>query len=131
VVLLALTYNGLSSCSPVEPEDDIVRDLMNRHQRTNKGLGGRAVGPDGVNCAERSLAAAGYVVRREASNWTLPPGQRELQQQLIEGWAHAAAETAPGHEPMIQAWLGRRLAHLEGGRSSVIVGHEDLAAWLP
>jgi hypothetical protein len=32
---------------------------------------------------------------------------------------------------MIQAWLARRLAHVEAGRSEVIVGHEDLAAWLP
>ena len=32
---------------------------------------------------------------------------------------------------MIRDWLGRRLAHVEAGRSRVIVGHEDLAAWLP
>lgn len=35
-VLFALTYNGESRCSPVEPEDDIVRDLMNRHQNATR-----------------------------------------------------------------------------------------------
>ena len=32
---------------------------------------------------------------------------------------------------MIDAWLERRLAHLEAERSEVVVGHDDLAAWLP
>ena len=70
-VLFALTYNGESRWSPVEPEDDIIRDLMNRHQKTDKGLGGPAAGPDAVDCAERSFAAAGYQVRRDASDWDL------------------------------------------------------------
>src|SRR5512142_926000 len=34
-VLFALTYNGVSRCTPAEPEDDEIRDLMNRHQRQN------------------------------------------------------------------------------------------------
>jgi hypothetical protein len=130
-MLFALTYNGEARCSPDEPEDDIIRDLMNRHQKTDKGLGGPAAGPDGVECARRSFAAAGYRVRRDASNWSLSAGERELQKALIEGWAHAAAEMAPERVSMIQAWLARRLAHVEAGRSQVIVGHEDLAAWLP
>jgi hypothetical protein len=103
---------------------------MNRHQKTDKGLGGPAAGPDSVDCAERSFAAAGFQVRREASNWILSAGQRELQRQLLEGWAHAAREMAPESVSMIAAWFTRRLAHLEAGRSQIIVGHEDLAAWL-
>lgn len=130
-VLFALTYNGESRCVPVEPEDDVIRDLMNRHQKTDKGLGGPAAGPHAVDCAERSLAAAGYQVRREASHWILSAGQRELQKQLIEGWAHAAGEMAPERTSMIVSWLTRRLAHIEAGASQVIVGHEDLAAWRP
>ena len=31
---------------------------------------------------------------------------------------------------MIRDWLGRRLAHIDAGRSRVTVGHDDLAAWL-
>jgi hypothetical protein len=60
----------------------------------------------------------------------LRPGQDELQRQLMEGWAHAAEEMAPGQASMIHNWLARRLAHVETGRSRVVVGHEDLAAWL-
>src|SRR5262249_28283655 len=46
VGLFALTYNGESRCSPPEPEDDEIRELMNRHQRANDKGFGRAAGPD-------------------------------------------------------------------------------------
>jgi SAM-dependent methyltransferase len=128
--LFALNYNGQSHCSPPEPEDDVIRQLMNRHQKSDKGLGGVAAGPDAVDCAERCFSAAGYDVRRDASNWELTREQRELQRQLIKGWAHAAEEVAPDEAAMIRDWLARRLAHIEAGRSTVVVGHEDLGAWL-
>jgi hypothetical protein len=128
--LFTLNYNGRSQCIPVEAEDDTIRDLMNRHQRTNDKGFGRAAGPDAVDCAAASFAAAGYQMRREASDWMLLPGQRELQRQLIEGWAQAAEEIAQEQRSMIHNWLARRLAHIEEGRSRVIVGHDDLAAWL-
>jgi hypothetical protein len=129
--LFTLNYNGRSHCTPVEAEDDAIRDLMNRHQRiSDKGFG-QAAGPDAVGGAARWFAAAGYQVQREASDWRLTPEQRELQRQLIEGWAQAAEEIAPEQTSMIRGWLARRLAHVEAGRSHVIVGHEDLAAWLP
>ena len=129
VALFVLTYNGKSSCSPAEPEDDAVRDLMNLHQRQNNKGFGRAAGPDAVDCAERAFGAAGYQVRREPSDWVLPPAARELQRRLIEGWAEAAVEVAPDRAPMIGRWLARRLAHVESHRSRVVVGHEDVAAW--
>jgi len=128
--LFALTYNGRSQCSPAEPEDDAIRDLLNRHQRnTDKGFG-RAAGPDAVASAARCFADAGYHVRREPSDWILPPDARELQRQLVEGWAEAAIEIAPGQTKTIRGWLRRRLAHLESHRSHIVVGHEDLAAWV-
>jgi len=130
-VLFALTYTGRSHCSPEEPEDDTIRDLMNRHQRgSDKGFG-RAAGPEAVACAARHFAAAGYHVQRAASDWVLLPETRQLQRPLIRGWAEAAVEIAPGQAEMVASWLARRLAHVEAHRSRLIVGHEDLAAWLP
>jgi hypothetical protein len=128
VALFALTYDGRSTCSPPEPEDDLVRDLMNRHQRQNDKGFGRAAGPDAAVAAERVFAAVGYRVRRERSDWVLTPDMRDLQRQLIEGWAEAANEIAPEQTATIEDWLARRLAHVEAGRSHVTVGHEDLAA---
>lgn len=129
--LFALTYNGKSRCSPMEPEDEAVRELMNRHQRSNDKGFGRAAGPDAVDAAERCFAEVGYRVQRAPSDWTLPPEARELQRQLVEGWAEAATEIAPGQSPMIRSWRSRRHAHIDSGRSRIIVCHEDLAAWPP
>lgn len=130
-VLVTITYNGRSSCAPVEPQDDIVRDRLNRHQETDKGLGGPAAGPHAVDCAERCLADAGYRVQREPSDWVLEPVHSELQQMLIEGWAEAAMDMVPDDVSAIARWRARRLGHIAAGRSRVVVGHDDLAAWLP
>ena len=129
LALFAITYNGRFSCEPREVEDDTVRDLVNRHQKTDKGLGGVAAGPEAAAVAERCFAEAGYRVRRESSDWVLGPAEHPLQRLLIDGWAEAASEIVPGSAAMIAGWRARRLAHLDAGRSSVVVGHDDLAAW--
>lgn len=129
--LFTITYNGLSSSSPMEPEDGMVLDLFNRHQRTDKGLGGRAAGPDAAVCAARCFAEAGYRVQSEPSDWKLGAGEPELQRQLIQGWAEAATEVASDAASTIASWRIRRLRHVESGRSKIVVGHDDVAAWLP
>jgi hypothetical protein len=130
VALFALTYNGASRCSPDEPEDNVIRELLNRHQKTDKGFG-PAAGPEAAECAARAFAGVGYQVRREASDWELPPRESELQRHLIEGWADAALELEPDQSATIRDWLDRRLAHVTAGRSHIVVCHEDLAAWPP
>ena len=129
--LFAVTYTGRSVCSPVEPEDGMICDLLNRHQKTDKGLGGPAAGPDAAQCAARCFAQVGYHVRTAPSDWALGSGERELQRQLIEGWAEAASHVAPGDVSRIERWRARRLEHVDTDRSRVVVGHLDVAAWLP
>jgi hypothetical protein len=129
-VLFALTYDGRMHCAPEEPEDEAVRDLVNAHQRMDKGFG-PALGPAGCGAAERCFSSLGYRVERAASQWILEPEADQLQRQLIEGWAGAAAEVAPDRSSVIASWKARRLAHVAAGRSRLFVGHEDLAAWLP
>ena len=128
-VLFALTYNGAISCSPGEPEDALVRNLVNRHQRIDKGFG-PALGPDAAAFAAQAFAARGYHVRQERSDWLLADDVPVLQQELIEGWADAAVEIAPEETPRVTGWKSRRLAHVGAGRSRIVVGHDDLAAWL-
>lgn len=128
-VLFALTYNGESSCSPDEPEDELIRELLNRHQHTDKGLGGIAAGPDAVACAERCFTEIGYEVRIEPTDWNIGPSHADMQRYLINDWANAAGELAPELLPRITSWRDRRLAHIDAGRSRIIVRHHDLAAW--
>ena len=93
--LFTISYNGRSSCEPREPEDDLVLDLFNRHQRTDKGLGGPAAGPEAAETAARCFAETGFHVHRVPSDWTLAPSEQDMQRLLIDGWANAATETAP------------------------------------
>lgn len=129
--LFAITYNGRSSCSPAEPEDDWVRDLLNRHQTRDKGLGGPAEGPGAAVAAERCFADEGYRVERASSDWDLGPDAGAMQRLLIDGWADAARDMAPQRAGAIDNWRERRVAHVDERRSRIVVGHDDLAAWLP
>jgi SAM-dependent methyltransferase len=128
-VLFALSYDGSSTCWPAEPEDDMVRGLLNRHQRRDKGLGGPAAGPDAAAWAVRCLADAGYHVRAEPSRWILGSSEHELQQELVDGWHRAAIEVIPDAAGTIARWHTRRRAHIDGNRSQIVVGHVDIAAW--
>jgi hypothetical protein len=126
-VLFALNYDGRVECTPHDDADEEIVALVNAHQRTDKGFG-PAVGPDATACAAQCFSAAGYLVDRDRSDWVLTPASEELQRQLIEGWAHAAAEIAPLRRELIDGWKARRLEHVDANRSHLVVGHEDLAA---
>src|SRR5262245_47482481 len=106
--LFALTYDGRIACTPGDPDDDVVRDFVNRHQRSDKGFGS-ALGPGAVEYAQRCFEDHGFAIARRRSDWILDAGDGELQRQLIEGWAGAAAETAPARASAIDAWRTRRL----------------------
>src|SRR5215831_4830074 len=124
--LFVLSYNGESRCTPAEPEDEFVRKLMNRHQRQNDKGFGRAAGPDATDLAERAFRDAGYVVTLATSNWVLDASTGALQRPLVEGWAEAAIQMAPGERSTIDAWLQRRLRYIADNCSHIVVGHDDL-----
>ena len=126
--LFTITYNGGSTCQPEEPEDALVLDLFNRHQRTDKGLGGPAEGPGATDAARHAFDAAGFTVRVAPSDWTIGPKAREMQRYLIDGWASAASDVSPNDAPAISDWRRRRLAHVAAGASTLTVGHHDLLA---
>ncbi len=129
VALFALTYNGESHCTPAEPEDDWIRELLNRHQRQNDKGFGRAAGPDATEAAQRAFRSNGYIVRCARSDWALESRDAALQRPLVTGWAEAASELEPGRRATIDGWLARRLRLIDAGASRICVGHEDLAAW--
>ena len=129
--LFALTYNGESSFTPPEPEDALIRDLLNAHQLRDKGLGGPATGPAAHATAAAAFGGAGYLVQAMNSDWVIDSSHGEFKQLLIDGLAGAALEQRPDLAGTINSWLTRRQAHIENGRSQAVVGHHDLAAWPP
>jgi hypothetical protein len=140
-VLFPLVYDGTMHCWPQEPGDDLIRELVNAHQRRDKGFG-PALGPAAAGTAVRCFAALGYHVEQEATPWILTPteqsgdrdgGERlyDLQRQLIEGWAQAAEEALSERTTWVAQWRSKRLEHVTAKRSRITVGHLDVGAWLP
>lgn len=128
-VLVALNYDGRVACTPADADDGLVIGLVNRHQRTDKGFG-PALGPDSGARAAVLLLDAGYSVVTAKSDWVIGPDRNALQRALMQGWAGAAIEVDPDSRSRIDAWLERRLTHIDAGRSHLTVGHDDVAATL-
>jgi hypothetical protein len=124
-VWFTLTYDGRIECVPGESEDREVRELVNQHQRGDKGFG-LALGPTAASTAGEILGECGYRVQRANSDWCLGPVHAALQYALVEGWFEAACAIAPGRTAMLSAWRARRRAHIEAGRSTLRVGHVDM-----
>jgi SAM-dependent methyltransferase len=125
--LFALSYDGRMQLTPAVPDDDFVRDAVNDHQRRNKGFG-PALGPTAVARARALFTACGYDVSSARSDWQLDARDAPLQRALIEGWASAAAELHPDAAERVKRWAQRRLACVDAGSSTLVVGHEDLLA---
>jgi SAM-dependent methyltransferase len=126
--LFALSYAGRIALTPSDPDDEWIRQLVNRHQLGDKGFG-PALGPAASRRASSLFSEAGYHVRTARSDWNLLPTEHLLQGALLEGWANAAAELAPGEADRCKRWLTRRLAHVANESSRIRVGHEDVLAW--
>jgi hypothetical protein len=129
-VLFALNYDGEIECTPAHPDDEWIRDLVNVHQRRDKGLGGVALGPQAAAEIEKSFTTRGYAVKRDRSDWNLGAESGALQRALINGWVQAATEMARSDAARIHAWRRARIAHANAQTSTIRVGHEDVAAWL-
>jgi hypothetical protein len=125
----ALNYDGRISCVPADSEDEEVRALFNRHQLRDKGFG-LALGPEAGRTAVRILAEHGYRVKAAPSDWHVGPQHPALQRALVEGWFAAACAIAPQRTAALQGWMRRRRAHVDAGRSVLLVGHLDLGGTL-
>ncbi len=126
-VYAALTYQGRARLDPAEPFDLEIVAAVNRHQRRDKGFG-PALGPEAGLRAVRGFERVGYDVVTGSSDWEFAPRDREIQLEVLAGWAEAAAELGDLPKAAIAAWLARRRELVAAGRSSMRVGHVDFFA---
>jgi hypothetical protein len=126
-VYAALSYDGRAELAPSDPLDSRLVDAVNRHQRTDKGFG-PALGPSAAQAAIAAFERVGYAVTHGLADWEFGPQDREIQTEILSGWAAAAREIGGVPPREIIAWLKRRRELIAAGRSSIRVGHVDLLA---
>jgi len=125
-IYAALTYDGRVTLTPATQHDDAVIAAVNRHQLTDKGFG-PALGPGAAAASTASFRRHGFDVVEGPSDWVFSPEDRDIQMEMLAGWAAAAREI--GIAPAIlDAWLGERRDHVTAGRSHMRVGHVDFFA---
>jgi len=122
----ALSYDGRVGLSPACRNDDTVIAAVNRHQLTDKGFG-PALGPQAAVTAPDRLRRQGFAIQEGRSDWSFGPSERDIQLEMLAGWAGAAAEIGVG-SGLLDGWLGERREHIEAGRSQMRVGHLDFFA---
>ena len=126
-VYAALSYDGRVELAPSDPLDSRIVDAVNRHQRTDKGFG-PALGPTAAQGAIAAFERLGYQAVHGASDWEFGPLDREIQTEVLSGWAAAAREMRIMGPNDIIDWLKRRRELIAAGRSSIRIGHIDLLA---
>jgi SAM-dependent methyltransferase len=122
----ALSYDGRVSLMPVCRNDDTVIAAVNRHQLTDKGFG-PALGPGAAATAPDRLRAQGFAIHQGRSDWSFGPADRDIQLEMLAGWAGAAAAMGVG-SALLDDWLAERRAHVAAACSQMRVGHLDFFA---
>jgi SAM-dependent methyltransferase len=126
-VYAALSYDGRIEMTPAEHGDVAMVAAVNAHQRTDKGFG-PALGPLAAAAAVERLERVGYSVVQGLSDWAFAPDDRDIQLEVLSGWAAAARDLGTVPVDDVIDWLKRRHAHVAAGRSSIRVGHVDFFA---
>jgi SAM-dependent methyltransferase len=126
-ILFALSFDGLIEWSDSDPDDRLVQDAVNSHQRRDKWLG-PALGPTAGEVAEQSFRAVGYRTWRVPTPWRLGSEDAALARSLVDGWARAAEEEFPARAGRVRTWAERRQHTILEGAFVLIVGHVDLLA---
>lgn len=122
---VVLTIDGRLQWRPDDPADAACHALVERHQRTDKGFG-PALGPEATAALQRLLTPEPGELRLARSDWRLDADASTLQAELLRGYRAAAAAMAPEQAGEIDAWAERRARWIADGRSTLLVGHQDL-----
>jgi hypothetical protein len=123
----ALSYDGRTGFTPPDPFDAAIAAAVNAHQRMDKGFG-PALGPAAAAFAIARFEALGYSVVHGASDWAMGPDDRDMQTEILSGWASAAHDIGGLSPADVTAWHARRRAAIAAGCSSLYVGHVDFFA---
>lgn len=149
--LLSLTVTGQVGLSPAHPDDDLILDLFNAHQRragdaaeldSRRGtaldsgldsahdsrLNSGLAGPAGWRIAAQAFAARGWEVRQRCTPWLLDDSHTPLLRRWLSDRVEAVLELLDPHDPRVRVvatWWELRSAQIDRGELRAEVGHVD------
>jgi hypothetical protein len=126
-LLATLSVDGRRTWQPNRPADKFIADAFLSHQAGDKGFG-LSLGVQATPYLASRLAAQGFQVSTQASDWHIGGEHRETLRTLAKEAAAVAMETEPSHAAIVSAWLAERSTNIQQGLLSLEVGHLDLLA---
>lgn len=126
-VYAALTYDGRIDIDPIDQTDAAITAAVNDHQHTDKGFGA-ALGPSAAGSAISRFETLGYSIVQGNSDWVIGTADRDIQIELLNGWASAASEMQVLPVREIDSWLTRRRQAVDEQALTMRVGHVDFFA---
>lgn len=126
-VYAALSYDGRIEFEPGHDLDKKIVTAVNVHQRRDKGFG-QALGPKAAAVVIERFERVGYSVVHGMADWVFGTADKEIQTEILSGWAAAVREIGDLSLPDVMNWLTQRRDWVTAGRSSIRVGHVDVFA---
>lgn len=121
-LVAGLSVDGRVSWSPHHPLDAEIEAAFRLHQLGDRGFGA-SPGPLAGALLADLLRVRGYRVHTARADWVIR--EASMLRAMIDGHAHAAAETHPS-PARVETWRQARLSRL--ARTTLRVGHLDLVA---
>jgi hypothetical protein len=122
--LFSLTVTGTLSVSPSDPNDQLLLDAFNDHQRR----AGRA-GPDATSLASNALQAGGFRVLCQQTPWQLSAASGQaFVEQVLQERIDAAVAQDPALVPVAATWLESRRVQIASEVLRIDLGHCDILA---
>ena len=109
ILYFALSYDGHTTWAPPLDLDRTIVELVNQHQRGDKGFG-PALGPVAWRRLASKLESYGYQVFTAESPWLLGNADQEIQSELVRSWTAVASEVWTDKSTTIGAWCADRLS---------------------
>jgi hypothetical protein len=120
--LFSLTVTGMLCVTPTDPDDQLLLDAFNDHQRR----AGRA-GPDATSLASNALQAGGFRVLCQETPWQLSAASgRAFVEQVLQERIAAAVAQDPALVPAAATWLELRHLQLANDVLRIDLGHCDI-----
>ncbi|HST85608.1 MAG TPA: class I SAM-dependent methyltransferase [Kineosporiaceae bacterium] len=122
--LFSLSVTGEATLTPSDPQDQVLAESFDAHQRRDA-----RPGPEAGAIVADLFHDRGWSVLTARTAWEL---RSDTEAALVSAWLEGRVEAAVEHRPDLAAqadgWLERRRGQLTAGVLTAVVGHVDVLA---